>query len=94
MEAERVQVLAYGGLTELPAAFIRPAHERPENTKPLEGVIVPVVSLLLSHDNLVKKVSEACNEWGFFLITDHGISSLLIKRLQELGQEFFQLPQE
>ncbi|GLT57732.1 hypothetical protein SLA2020_306830 [Shorea laevis] len=55
MEAERVQVLAYGGLTELPTAFIRPAHERPENTKPLEGVIVPVVSLLLPHDDLVKK---------------------------------------
>ncbi|GKU87676.1 hypothetical protein SLEP1_g2038 [Rubroshorea leprosula] len=94
MEVERVQALAYGGLAELPAAFIRPAHERPENTKPLEGVTVPVISLSLPHDVLVKQVSEACNEWGFFLMTDHGISPSLIKRLQDVGQDFFKLPQE
>ena len=45
MEVERVEALSYGGLRELPAQFIRPAHERPENSKAVEGVTVPVVSL-------------------------------------------------
>lgn len=95
MEVERVQALAYGGLNELPVQFIRPAHERPENSKPIEGVKVPVISLSQpDYRLLVKEIYEACNQWGFFLITDHGISPSLIQRLQEVGQEFFKLPQE
>nr|QFR54186.1 flavonol synthase 1 [Loropetalum chinense var. rubrum] len=93
MEVERVQALAYGGLRELPAQFIRPAHERPENSKAIEGVTVPVISLSLPHDLLVHEIFKACNEWGFFLITDHGISPALIEELKEVGQKFFRLPQ-
>ncbi|KAK6246163.1 hypothetical protein QUC31_000939 [Theobroma cacao] len=94
MEVERVQALAFGGLNELPAQFIRPAHERPENSKPIEGVTVPVISLSQPRDVLVKEVSEACSQWGFLLVTDHGLSPELIKRLQQVGQEFFALPQK
>ena len=94
MIAERVQALALGGLNKLPAHFIRPVHERPENTVAVDGVTVPVISLSQPHDVVVKEVAEACQEWGFFLITDHGISPSLIQRLKEVGQEFFELPQE
>ena len=95
MEVERVQALASGAdLNELPAKFIRPAHERPENTKPLEGVSVPVISLAESHDVLVKEIYKACSEWGFFPLKDHGISPGLIEKLQEVGIEFFKQPQE
>ncbi|KAK2990097.1 hypothetical protein RJ640_016980 [Escallonia rubra] len=94
MEVERVQALAqYGNLHELPEKFIRPAHERPENTRAIEGVTVPVISLLLPHDNLVDEISKACSEWGFFLITDHSISAALIQGVQGVGKEFFELPQ-
>ncbi|KAE8077419.1 hypothetical protein FH972_015984 [Carpinus fangiana] len=94
MDVQRVQALACGGLKELPEQFIRPAHERPENSKAMEGVDVPVISLSQPHDVLVKQVALACQEWGFFLVTDHGLSPSLIQRLQEVGQEFFRLPQE
>ncbi|KAF5739672.1 flavonol synthase/flavanone 3-hydroxylase-like [Tripterygium wilfordii] len=94
MGVERVQTLANGELNELPAQFIRPAHERPENTEAIEGLTVPVISLSQPHDVLVKEVSRACSEWGFCLITDHGIPESLIQRLQMVGQEFFKLPQK
>ncbi|KAK4256449.1 hypothetical protein QN277_009310 [Acacia crassicarpa] len=94
MEVERVQCLASELLKELPAQFIRPAHERPENTKAVEGETVPVISLSLPHDLLVKQIAEAASEWGTLLITDHGISPTLIARLQEVGQQFFTLPQK
>ena len=68
MTAERVQALALGGLNKLPAQFIRPVHERPENTVAVHGVTVPVISLSQPHDVVVKEVAEACQEWGFFLI--------------------------
>ncbi|KAK4275770.1 hypothetical protein QN277_018798 [Acacia crassicarpa] len=73
MEVERVQHLACGPLKELPAQFIRPVDERPENTKAVEGVRLPVISLSLPHDLLVKQIAEAASEWGIMLITDHGI---------------------
>ncbi|XP_059434366.1 flavonol synthase/flavanone 3-hydroxylase-like [Corylus avellana] len=94
MDVQRVQGLAFSGLKELPEQFIRPAHERPENSKAMEGVSVPIISLSQPHDVLVKQVALACQEWGFFLVTDHGLSPSLTQRLQEVGQEFFRLPQE
>ncbi|XP_028780012.1 flavonol synthase/flavanone 3-hydroxylase-like [Neltuma alba] len=94
MEVERIQCLASGLLKELPAQFIRPADERPENTKAVEGVTAPVISLSLPHDILVKQVAEAASDWGIFLVTDHGISPTLISQLQEVGQQFFALPQK
>ncbi|TKY46353.1 Flavonol synthase/flavanone 3-hydroxylase [Spatholobus suberectus] len=94
MEVERIQTLALNHLKELPPQFIRPANERPENTKAIEGVTVPLISLSQPHHLLVKEMAEAASEWGFFLITDHGISQTLIQRLQEVGNEFFALPQE
>lgn len=89
-----MQALAISGLNELPAKYVRPAHEQPENSKALEGVTVPVISLAQPHDVVVKEVAAAATAWGFFLITDHGIPSPLIQQLQKVGHEFFLLPQE
>ncbi|KAK7351134.1 hypothetical protein VNO77_10355 [Canavalia gladiata] len=94
MEVERIQTLALNQLKELPPQFIRPVNERPENTKAVEGVNVPIISLSQPHNQLVKQVTEAASKWGFFVITDHGISTTLIQRLQEVGQQFFALPQK
>ncbi|GAB4844875.1 hypothetical protein Ancab_038267 [Ancistrocladus abbreviatus] len=94
MEVQRVQVLALGGLHKLPEHFIRPAHEQPENTKAIEGLSLPVISLSQPHDVLVQEISAASKEWGVFLIKDHGVAPSLIKQLQEVGQGFFELPKE
>ncbi|MED6152200.1 hypothetical protein PIB30_089586 [Stylosanthes scabra] len=93
-EVERIQTLAFNNqLKELPPQFIRPFNERPENTEAVEGVAVPLVSLSQPRrDLLVKEVAEAASQWGFFLVTGHGISPALIKQLQEVGEEFFALP--
>ncbi|KAL9687778.1 hypothetical protein QQ045_032185 [Rhodiola kirilowii] len=94
LEVQRVQTLAHSKINELPPQFIRPANERPENTKALEGVKVPTISLTQPHEELVRQVHEACSKWGFFLLIDHGIPSDLIASLQEVGKEFFALPME
>ena len=94
MKAERVQALAGHGLHDLPAHFIRPADEQPINSKAIEGVKVPVISLNQPHGLIVRDIFKACHEWGFFLLTDHGLPPLLIKRLQAVGAEFFEQPQD
>ncbi|WJX38596.1 flavonol synthase [Trifolium repens] len=94
MEIKRVQTLAFNYLKELPPQFIRSDNERPENTKALEGVNVPIISLSQPHNLLMKKITQAASEWGFFVIIDHDISPKLIQSLQDVGNEFFSLPQK
>lgn len=94
MEVERIQALSQGDLNHLPSKFIRPDHERPENSKAIEGVGVPVISLSQPHDQIMNEISAASSEWGFFLIKDHGIPLSLIEQLRGVGEEFFKLPQE
>lgn len=93
MVVERVQALASVAVDTLPAKFIRVEHEQPLNSKAIEGVTVPVISLSLPRHLLVEEVRKACSEWGFFLATNHGISLSLIDRVREVGTEFFELPQ-
>lgn len=92
-----MQTLASSQLKKLPSQFIRSENERPENTKAVEGVKMPVISLLSNskpRNLVVQEISRASCDWGFFFIIDHGISPTLIQRLQEVGQEFFALPQK
>lgn len=91
---ERVQLLAAGTTPELPPQFVRLKHERPENSKALEGIKVPTISLSQQPHLLVEQMSTASSEWGFFAITDHGILPELISRLQDAGRRFFELTQE
>lgn len=94
MRAERVQMLSCRGISELPAQFIRPPHEQPKNSRALEGLKAPVISLSQPHDQLVLEISKASKEWGFFAIKDHDVPSWLIHRVQEVGQGFFAQPPE
>ncbi|KAM6594717.1 hypothetical protein CsatA_002420 [Cannabis sativa] len=93
MEVVRVQTLSSFEQKEIPEKFIRPLNERPENSKAIEGVTVPVVSLTQPHASVVKEIDTAATEWGFFVIIDHGIPTELIQRLKEVGEMFFKLPQ-
>lgn len=93
-EVQRVQSLASFGLKELPTQFIRPAQEQPANSKALEGLEVPKICLSQPSHVLINQLSQACREWGGFVLTDHGISPELIRQLQGVGREFFHLPQE
>lgn len=56
---------------------------------------VPTIDLsTVSDDEVVEKVSNACREFGFFQIVNHGISSELIDCYLECCREFFALPLE
>ncbi|KAK4747456.1 hypothetical protein SAY87_014042 [Trapa incisa] len=93
MSTERIQTLSSTTIRELPARFVRLPHEQPANSKAMDGVTVPVISLAGPRSGVVDQIRRACSEWGFFLATDHGIPGSLIERLKEVGIEFFKLPQ-
>ncbi|XP_057458982.1 jasmonate-induced oxygenase 1-like [Lotus japonicus] len=45
-------------------------------------------------EETLKRVSEACREWGFFQVVNHGVSHELMKHAREVWREFFHLPHE
>lgn len=81
----------------IPSEYIRSEKEQPAITT-LHGVVleVPVIDLRSDGDeeNLVRLISEASREWGIFQVVNHGIPMDVISKLQDVGKQFFELPQE
>nr|URX65359.1 flavonol synthase [Gymnema sylvestre] len=100
MEVERVQYIASNlskGSETIPSEYIRSEKEQPAITT-LHGVMleVPVIDMRSDGDeeNLVRLISEASTEWGIFQVVNHGIPTDVISKLQDVGKQFFELPQE
>ncbi|KAL3650502.1 hypothetical protein CASFOL_006905 [Castilleja foliolosa] len=55
---------------------------------PMFDISQPLDSFSLS------SLSQACREWGFFHITNHGISDDLCRKMQNLSTRIFTLPSE
>ncbi|XVF56390.1 hypothetical protein PTKIN_Ptkin06aG0116800 [Pterospermum kingtungense] len=98
MEVERVQAIASSSLTKdnIPTEFIRAEDEQPAMTT-FHGPVpeIPVIDLN-DHDqeNVIRLIANAAEDWGIFQVVNHGIPSSLIQRLQQVGKQFFDLPQE
>ncbi|THU52615.1 hypothetical protein C4D60_Mb10t05820 [Musa balbisiana] len=98
MEMERVQVIASvcAANGAMPPEFIRSEHEQPGITT-YRGPApeIPVIDLAgADQDQLTIAVAEASREWGIFQLLNHGIPGEVIRELQRVGMEFFELPQE
>ncbi|KAL2337089.1 hypothetical protein Fmac_011535 [Flemingia macrophylla] len=66
-----------------------------------DHVNIPIIDLenLFEEDQILRKevlrrVDEACREWGFFQVVNHGVSHELMKSGRELWREFFNQPLE
>ncbi|KAM4133919.1 hypothetical protein ACJW30_01G368100 [Castanea mollissima] len=81
--------------------FTLPEAERPNLSEVLPSDSIPIIDLN-DHDiddgqgpsPLVSKISQACEEYGFFQITNHGVPRELCQKVLVVVTEFFQLPPE
>lgn len=67
----------------------------------MASLTVPVIDIspLYSNDSFAideidRKISKACEEWGFFYAINHGVDLELVQRAVDLGLEFFNLPKD
>jgi len=84
--------------------YVRPQEERPTFSLPASSEFaIPVIDLkkLISlhgqddqRQQEMERLSNACQEWGFFQIVNHGISHSLIDEIKAVAKDFFNLPLE
>ncbi|CAM8878146.1 unnamed protein product [Rhodiola kirilowii] len=98
MEVVRVQAIASSAMSKdtIPLEFIRSESEQPAITTVHGASLeVPVINFNEpDQTKLVHLVMEASREWGLFQIVNHEIPDEAIKKLQEVGRGFFELPTE
>lgn len=80
----------------IPAEFIRSENEQPGITT-VHGKVLEVPTIDFSdpdEEKLIIQITEASSNWGMYQIVNHDIPSEVISKLQAVGKEFFELPQE
>ncbi|KAJ9545650.1 hypothetical protein OSB04_025357 [Centaurea solstitialis] len=90
-----VQSLSESGELVIPDQYVKPPLERPFSC--LSDVNIPVIDLAdlsVSREVTMKKILEACREWGFFQLVNHGVRTELVDEAREIWREFFHEPME
>jgi isopenicillin N synthase-like dioxygenase len=98
----RVQSLSEGCIDSIPDRYIKPPTDRPfVKSSSYDDINIPIIDLggLNSDDldvqnSILKQISDACHDWGFFQIVNHGVSHDLMDKARETWREFFHMPME
>jgi flavonol synthase len=98
MEVDRVQHIASMSkvANQIPEEFIRSIDEQPGVTT-FHGPEpeIPVIDLAnTNHDQIIHEIVKASQQWGIFQVINHAIPPEVIRELQRVGKEFFEMPQE
>ncbi|GFZ13545.1 hypothetical protein Acr_23g0019300 [Actinidia rufa] len=77
----------------VPESYILPPDRRPSVVPPCKTI--PVIDLQgLNQDpaDLIQQIIKASQEYGFFQLTNHGVSEELMQDVLVVGKEFYDLP--
>ncbi|KAM3220184.1 protein DMR6-LIKE OXYGENASE 2 [Capsicum chacoense] len=85
-------------------SFFQDAAHRPKlSTTEAENIPLIDLSPLLTNDpsdtssavtNLVAEIGDACKNWGFFQVINHGVPSACREKIERASREFFLQPTE
>ncbi|KAJ4976225.1 hypothetical protein NE237_001331 [Protea cynaroides] len=95
-----VQELVKEHINTIPARYIRSDQETSIISSDAASILsLPAIDLpkLLSAESMDSELSRlhsACQEWGFFQLINHGVSSSLMEKTKSEILEFFNLPME
>ncbi|KAK7385765.1 hypothetical protein VNO78_31618 [Psophocarpus tetragonolobus] len=96
----RVQSLSERCRDSIPERYIKPLSDRPCSEADADDANIPIIDLSGLYgepderSSTLKLISEACKEWGFFQIINHGVSPQLMDMARQTWRQFFHMPLE
>ncbi|RVW49776.1 Protein DMR6-like oxygenase 2 [Vitis vinifera] len=79
---------------EVDPAFIQDTQHRPELAV-IEAEGIPLIDLSSANaSNHVSQIADACKNWGFFQVINHGVPSESRWKIEDAARKFFALPLE
>nr|TKS02369.1 hypothetical protein D5086_0000166280 [Populus alba] len=89
--------LASSGVKQIPTSYIRPISDRPNlSDVQISDVPIPLIDLHglngPNHSLIIKQISQACGNDGFFQVKNHGIPEEMIGNVMNIARQFFNLP--
>lgn len=89
--------LASSGVKQIPTSYIRPISDRPNlSDVQISDVPIPLIDLHglngPNHSLIIKQISQACENDGFFQVKNHGIPEEMIGNVMNIARQFFNLP--
>ncbi|XP_065616009.1 protein DMR6-LIKE OXYGENASE 1 [Quercus suber] len=85
-------------MSSVPSNYIRSANDRPNfhEVVSFDGAI-PLIDLQDLNGpkrlDIIKEIGLACLNYGFFQVSNHGISEAVIDNMLDISREFFHLPE-
>ncbi|KAL2251669.1 protein DOWNY MILDEW RESISTANCE 6 [Sesamum indicum] len=90
-----VKVISAGQFSSIPVSYIRPESDRPKLFEVADCNNIPVIDLGCKDRSLiVRQIGDACREYGFFQVINHGVSKAATDKILGVAHEFFGLPVE
>ncbi|KAL2925552.1 putative inactive flavonol synthase 2 [Bienertia sinuspersici] len=77
--------------------YILPPEKRPNLTTvtSTQSISIPIIDMNNENEmTLVHEIAKACEEFGFFVLINHGISQELCYNVLDVITKFFNLPHE
>ncbi|KAK1378007.1 Fe2OG dioxygenase domain-containing protein [Heracleum sosnowskyi] len=91
-----VQELARNDSQCVPERYIQKLEDRPlhfETSQVSDEIpVINLSKLAIGDEDESRNFDFACKEWGFFQVTDHGVSDKVLHTMKAVVESFFELP--
>ncbi|KAK9291250.1 hypothetical protein L1049_009438 [Liquidambar formosana] len=98
MTAQNVQEMVRRDPSFVPERYIQKKEDMTKATDaPHLSPEIPVIDLSLlskGHEDELKKLDLACEDWGFLQVVNHGVAKEVLQGMKDAAAGFFELPLE
>ncbi|EFJ28146.1 2-oxoacid-dependent dioxygenase [Selaginella moellendorffii] len=94
-KGQAIQELLKSCPKTVPQRFVQPDGYGPRDRRCTTlGLEIPVIDMLHDRSTMLRELKEACQDWGFFQVVNHGVDMEVVRNLRRLAYEFYVMPSQ